>query len=165
MNLDHIRPWIATSFAVFFLVVSVCLIGLAFVHLIEAFVTQELITGSIKAINDTFIALATFELGTGIFKEYKDEDSESNLYFSIRRIVARFVSVVIIALALEGLIMVIKYSQLELAGNLYYPVAVIVATSILLIALGLFLSMTRQDSLEHHSVTKSQFPEKNSESA
>jgi len=146
MNLAQIRPLIATSFAIFFLIISVSLIGLAVVHLVEGFLAQELITGSIKAINDTFIALATFELGTGIFKEYRDDDDESNLYFSIRRIIARFVSVVIIALALEGLIMVIKYSQLELAGNLYYPVAVIVSTSLLLLALGAFLALTRRDS-------------------
>ena len=43
------------------------------------------------------------------------------------------------SMSLEGLIMIIKYSQLDLAGNLYYPVAIIVSTALLLAALGLFL--------------------------
>lgn len=49
---------------------------------------------------------------------------------------------VCVALVLEGLIMVIKYSQLDLAGNLYYPVAIIASASILLLSLGGFLKLT-----------------------
>ena len=145
-NTLHIRSWLATGFAVLFLTISVSLAGLSIIHFIEAFQSKEFISGIILAINDTFIALATFELGTGIAKEYRN-DEETNLYFAIRRTVTRFVSVVVIALVLEGLIMVIKYSQLELAGNLYYPVAVIAAASVLLVALAIFLSMTRQDCI------------------
>ena len=48
-------------------------------------------------------------------------------------------------MSLEGLIMIIKYSQLELAGNLYYPVAIIVSTALLLASLGLFLKMAPKD--------------------
>ena len=39
----------------------------------------------------------------------------------------------------------LKYSQLELAGNLYYPVAIIVSTALLLASLGLFLKMAPKD--------------------
>jgi len=39
--------------------------------------------------------------------------------------------------------MIIKYSQLDLAGNLFYPVAVVVAASLLLMSLGLFLRWSR----------------------
>lgn len=81
----------------------------------------------------------------GIYKEYRFSE-EDNLFDAIRRTVTRFVSVVIIALVLEGLIMIIKYSQLDLAGNLFYPVAVVVAASLLLMALGLFLRWSRVGS-------------------
>ena len=40
--------------------------------------------------------------------------------------------------------MIIKYSQLDLAGNLYYPVAILLACAFLLLALGAFLALTRQ---------------------
>ena len=52
------------------------------------------------------------------------------------------IGTVCVALSLEGLIMVIKYSQLDLAGNLYYPVAIIMSTALLLSALGLFIYLT-----------------------
>ena len=41
------------------------------------------------------------------------------------------------------MIMIIKYSQLELAGNLYYPVGILLGGSALLVALGIFLKLTR----------------------
>jgi hypothetical protein len=60
----------------------------------------------------------------------------------LQRTLPRFVSIVCIGLSLEGLLMVIKYSQLELAGNLYYPVAIITSAAFLLAALGVFLRLS-----------------------
>src|SRR5690554_7189727 len=66
------------------------------------------------------------ELGLGMGKEYTSDDGEENVFLNIRRTITRFVGTVCIALVLEALIMIIKYSQFDLAGNLYYPVAIIV---------------------------------------
>lgn len=74
---------------------------------------------------------------------YTVEEAHGDVYFVVRRTITRFVGVVSIALTLEALIMVIKYNQLELAGNLGYPVAVIAAAGMLLLALGGFLALTR----------------------
>ena len=71
-------------------------------------------------------------------KEY-GETEDDHIVTVLRRTVPRFVSIACIALVLEGLLLVIKYSQLELACNLYYPVAIIFTASLLLIALGVFL--------------------------
>lgn len=141
-----LRNIAATLFSLLFLTISLTLVGLSVMHFIQAFSSDEFISGIIKAINDLFIALATYELAVGIFKEYRQEN-EINLYSSIRRTITRFVSVAVIALVLEGLIMIIKYSQLELAGNLFYPVGVIFAAGILLIALGIFLKLTLQSEI------------------
>ncbi|UOA07088.1 hypothetical protein [Methylobacter sp. S3L5C] len=97
----------------------------------------------IKSINTFVISLAMFELGAGISKEYSSSDEEENTYSNTRRIITRFVGTVCIALVLEALIMIIKYSQLELAGNLYYPVGILFGSSFLLIALGAFLWLTK----------------------
>ncbi|WJG11025.1 hypothetical protein [Aliiglaciecola sp. LCG003] len=140
----------ATGFSILFMALSLSLVALAVYHFNQAFFAEEFISGVIKAINDLFIALATFELAIGILKEYKFED-DSNLFLSIRRTVTRFVSVVVIALVLEGLIMIIKYSQLDLAGNLYYPVAVVVSASLLLMSLAVFLHMTKHESLANNA--------------
>jgi hypothetical protein len=64
----------------------------------------------------------------------------------VRRTIARFVGTVCIALVLESLIMIIKYSQLDLAGNLFYPVAIMVGASVLLMGMGVFLFLTRADA-------------------
>jgi len=72
-------------------------------------------------------------------------ENNRNPYDVVRRTVARFVGTVCITLVLEALIMIVKYSQLELAGNLYFPVGILVGASILLIGMGVFLHLSRAD--------------------
>jgi hypothetical protein len=103
----------------------------------------DFISTIIDSINTYIISLAMFELGAGINKEYKSPDDEENIYLNVRRTITRFVGTVCIALVLEALIMIIKYSQLELAGNLYYPVGILFGSSFLLVALGIFLWLTK----------------------
>ncbi|UTW48427.1 hypothetical protein [Bacterioplanoides sp. SCSIO 12839] len=105
----------------------------------------DMVTLVIKSINTLVIALAMYELGLGVGKEYTAEENGGNIFQTMRRTITRFVGTVCIALVLEALIMIIKYSQLELAGNLYYPVAILIACAMLLLALGGFLSLTRKD--------------------
>jgi hypothetical protein len=134
----------AKTFYYLFLLLSISLAGLALYEFGLSFTTGEsLANGLIKTINIAVVSLAIFELGVGIGKEYTtEEDEQGGIYRSVRRSITRFVAVVCTALVLEGLIMVIKYSQLELAGNLSYPVAIIVAASLLLLSLGGFLKLT-----------------------
>lgn len=139
----------AGVFSTMFLAVTVCLALLSMVEFVLALVQaqdKDLVSGVVKAVNTAIIALATFELGVGIGKEYTVPEDGRDLYPVVRRTVTRFVSVVCIALVLESLLMVIKYSQLELAGNLYYPVAVVAGAGVLLVSLGLFIHFTRPDA-------------------
>ncbi|MDF1832684.1 MAG: hypothetical protein P1U52_10050 [Porticoccaceae bacterium] len=98
----------------------------------------------LSGINTGIIALAVFELALVVNKEYSGQEENKDVVASLRRTIPRFIGTVCIALSLEGLIMVIKYSQLELAGNLYYPVAIITSTALLLTSLGVFLYLTRE---------------------
>ena len=115
-------------------------------------VVQDLVQGiemmqiMIKVVNTGIIALAVFELAMVISKEYGSNLGQHNVIVMLRRTMPRFIGTVCIALSLEALIMVIKYSQLELAGNLYYPVAIIVSTAFLLTALGLFLKFVPEET-------------------
>lgn len=145
---ESIKYLMARVFYFLFLLLSIALGGLAVFEFIQAFNGEEsLANGLIKTINIAVVSLAIFELGVGIGKEYTDEEHEqADIYSSVRRSITRFVAVVCTALVLEGLIMVIKYSQLELAGNLSYPVAIIVSASLLLLSLGGFLKLTAQGS-------------------
>ncbi|ARD46062.1 hypothetical protein [Colwellia sp. PAMC 21821] len=100
----------------------------------------------LSSINTSIIALAVFELALVINQEYTNRVESKDVIGSLRRTIPRFIGTVCIALAIEGLIMVIKYSQLDLAGNLYYPVAIISSTAVLLASLGLFLHLTKQQA-------------------
>jgi hypothetical protein len=142
---DNIKYVMAKSFYYLFLLLSVSLAGLAVYEFGLSFTASEsLANGLIKTINMAVVSLAIFELGVGIGKEYtsKNED-QGSIFSTVRRSVTRFVAAVCTALVLEGLIMVIKYSQLELAGNLSYPVAIIASASLLLLSLGGFLKLSK----------------------
>ncbi|UJF23826.1 hypothetical protein L0B52_05605 [Suttonella sp. R2A3] len=142
------RKVLAFIFSAIFHLISLLMIGLTLHSFMLSALSDdsgELIGLLIKAINSLVIALAMYELGVGVGKEYAGSD-EGNIYQNIRRTVTRFVGTVCIALVLEGLIMIIKYSQLDMAGNLIFPVSIIIAASVLLLALGGFLALSRPSS-------------------
>lgn len=135
-----IQKIFAKFFAIIFLLLSAFIMVSTFSSALDG-----LLTGSesasqiiIKVVNDCIIAIAVFELAMVINKEYGHE-SQHDVAIMLRRTLPRFIGTVCVALSLEGLIMVIKYSQFDRAGNLYYAIGTIVSSALLLMALGLFL--------------------------
>ena len=145
--IDQLKFIMGRLLALTFLSLSLFLIGLAAFQFLEGINEgKEIVNILIKSINTTIIALAIFELGLGIGKEYGNPtEEEDSTYLVVRRTITRFVGTVCIALVLEGLIMIIKYSQLDLAGNLFYPVGILIGASVLLAGTGIFLQLSRQD--------------------
>lgn len=142
----QLRVLMALVIAGLFFSIAGVLVGLSGYQFVAGIVAgTEIATALLKTVNTAVVALATFELAIGITREYCAA-ADGNIFANVRRTATRFISVVCIALILEALIMVIKYSQLELAGNLPYPVAIIAGASVLLVALGVFLNLTRADS-------------------
>lgn len=152
---DTMNNLIATFMRNFFSkVLTIIFFGLAaaiifslFQNIIDGIINQvDLTELLLKGINTAIIALAVFELALIIHKEYSEpeDDNKKNAIETLRGTLPRFIGTVCVALALEGLIMVIKYSQLDLAGNLYYPVAIIMSTALLLTSLGVFLFLTEK---------------------
>ena len=130
-------------FALLFLALSVAFAVLALTDFVAPiFNGKSLMDGLVEGLHTGVVALAVYELAQIVHQEYEQEGRPQNVMARIRRGVARFGSVVIVALVLESLIMVIKYSQKDLAGFLYYPAAIIVAAALLLTALGLFARLT-----------------------
>lgn len=149
-NITTFRQFIGFGFSIIFFLFSLSLAGLTLLEIWHGLTGSENLIGAfVKAINIAVIALAIFELGLVVNKEY-GETEDDHILIVLRRTVPRFVSIVCIALVLEGLLLVIKYSQLELAGNLYYPVAIIIAASLLLMSLGVFLRFSNQSEHEAH---------------
>jgi hypothetical protein len=141
--IESTRTLIALLFTVLFLLFAAYLGVLSIGKLTELFTTdRDSVETLIKAINLAIVGVAIFELATSIHKEYVGDHAHIDPLLLLRRGIARFVGVVCTALALEGLIMAIKYSQLDLAGNLYYAVGVVTSAALLLAALGVFLKLS-----------------------
>lgn len=139
----------AMLFSGIFVIFALYLCGISLYKLVGGIGSQaDLVESLVKSINFAIVGLAVFELAVSIQQEYLRRERGANVIHDLRRSIARFISVVCTALALEGLMMAIKYSQLDLAGNLYYSVAIIVAAATLLLALGVFLHLTRGDANE-----------------
>lgn len=142
---SFIRKFFSKVLTVIFFGLAVVIVWSLLINVWEGVLNKSDLTEILlKSINTGIIALAVFELALIINKEYSEpiEDENKDAVTSLRGTLPRFIGTVCVALSLEGLIMVIKYSQLELAGNLYYPVAIIISTAFLLSSLGLFLYLT-----------------------
>lgn len=141
-----IRKIFALSFTLIFLGLAAAILISLVINVFDGISSDiDIMQIFLSSINTGVIGLAVFELALVINKEYssnKEDKQEDDTIATLRRTMPRFIGTVCVALSLEGLIMVIKYSQLDLAGNLYYPVAVISCTALLLSALGLFLYLT-----------------------
>ncbi len=138
-----LRRLIAFGFSAIFFAFAALLGLITLYGLVNAIAEPDQIAAAaVKAINTAVIALAAFELGLVVSREYGDPE-DGHIAVVLGRTVPRFISIACIALALEGLLLVIKFSQFELAGNLPYAVATVMAGAILLVALGAFLMMTK----------------------
>lgn len=144
-QVNNIKSMMAFLFSSLFLLLSLVLVMAAVYQFMSTVFDEstDLISVSIKSINILVISLAMYELGVGVGKEYIKCETGDNVFFNIRRTITRFVGTVCIAVVLEALIMIIKYSQQDMAGNLYYPVAIMMGGAVLLASLGAFLAMTR----------------------
>jgi hypothetical protein len=137
-----IQKIFAKTFAYIFFTLSAAIVLSTFTTAFGNILSgSEITTVIIQMVNTSIIAIAVFELAIVINKEYGN-DNEHAVVDMLRRTLPRFIGTVCVALSLEGLIMVIKYSQLDLAGNLYYPVAIISSAAFLLMALGVFLKFS-----------------------
>ena len=99
---------------------AVCLRGSALVQFAQPIIQDgDFVQGLVKGLHTGVVALAVYELAQIVHQEYDHDNQPQDIMDRIRRGVARFGSVVFVALVLESLIMVIKYSQQDLAGFLY----------------------------------------------
>lgn len=144
-QVNNVKSMMAFLFSSLFLLLSLVLVMTSVYDFMSTVFNEstDLISATIKSINILVISLAMYELGVGVGKEYINCEPNDNIFSNIRRTITRFVGTVCIAVVLEALIMIIKYSQLDMAGNLFYPVAIMVGGGVLLASLGAFLSMTR----------------------
>lgn len=136
-------------FALFFLSFSLLYASSAMIEFVTPILSDgDLTSGLVKGLHMGVVALAVYELAQVVHQEYDKSGKPTDAVWRIRRGVVRFASIVFVALVLESLILVIKYSQQDLAGFLFYPVAIIGSASLLLMSLGVFIKLSGPISLD-----------------
>ena len=141
--LQSVPRLLVPMFALFFLSFAMLYASSAFIEFIKpVLIDGDLTSGLFKGLHMGVVALAVYELAQVVYQEYDTSGKPSDAVWRIRRGVTRFASIVFVALVLESLSMVIKYSQQDLAGFLYYPVAIIASASLLLMSLGVFIKLS-----------------------
>jgi small-conductance mechanosensitive channel len=142
-----------TVFAAASLLLMLLAIGLVVLGLREAagaFTSSG--DSSADAILDTLgyviVAIAVFDVAKYLFEDEVRRGSERRSASEARRSLTKFLSTIIIALFLEGLVMVFKTAREDITQMLY-PTALIVAAVLVLVGLGVFqrLSATVEEKV------------------
>ena len=132
------------------MLLAIGLVGLGLREAAGAFVSSS--EGSADAILDTLgyviVAIAVFDVAKYLFEDEVRRGSERRSASEARRSLTKFLSTIIIALFLEGLVMVFKTAREDITQMLY-PTALIVAAILVLVGLGVFqrLSATVEEKV------------------
>lgn len=88
------------------------------------------------------VALAALELGETIIEEQVQREAHMSAPTRVRRFISRFMVVLVVALSIETLVLVFKYSH-EDAASLPYAAVVGLSAAALLIAWAVFIKLNR----------------------
>ncbi len=89
------------------------------------------------------LALAVFDLAKTIFEEEVLLRKDIRRHSTTRRTLTRFIAAILIAVSIEGLMLVFKFA-LDAPQNLWLAVLLLVAAAFLLVALGLYVYLGGQ---------------------
>ncbi|WP_420471131.1 GNAT family acetyltransferase [Brevundimonas sp. FT23042] len=94
------------------------------------------------------VAIAVFDVAKYLFEEEVRRDAEKRSAAEARRSLTKFLSTILIALFLEGLVLVFKTAR-EAVEHMLYPVALIGVSVLVLVGLGVFqrLSATVEEKV------------------
>lgn len=134
-----------------FLVAAFALLGFAAMELWRALVYGGSVSGDrtdaiLNGIALLTIALASFELGQTIYEEEIQRVAHISAPTRVRRFLSRFLVVLVVALSIETLVAVFKFSRDDPA-QLPYAASVGVAAAALLAAWGVFVHRNRSAEL------------------
>lgn len=83
-NVERFKALLGMTFAALFLALSVGLMGVALIEFAATIRdSDEPITAFIRSLNTLFVALATFELGVGISKEYTQRAINDDIFVAV----------------------------------------------------------------------------------
>jgi len=88
------------------------------------------------------VALAALELGQTIIEEEVHREVQMSAPTRVRRFLSRFMVVLVVALTIEALVLVFRYSH-ETPENMAYAAVVAFAAAALMVAWGVFVRLNR----------------------
>jgi hypothetical protein len=143
-----------------FLLAGFALIFLAGTHLwngVQLF-DEVGLNGRINAVLESIailtVAVAALELGQTILEEEVQREAQMSAPTRVRRFLSRFMVVLVVALSIETVVLVLRFSQ-ETPELLPYAASVGYAASALLIAWGIFIWLNRvAEELEPEAMHK-----------
>jgi hypothetical protein len=106
------------------------------------------------------VALAALELGETIIEEQVQREAHMSAPTRARRFLSRFMVVLVVALSIEALVLVFKYSH-EAPANIPYATMIAFAAGALIAAWGLFIRLNRAaEELEPEAMREAQEEDK-----
>jgi len=134
--------------AVLFLVAGAALIVLAGMQLwqgvqpFEGIGLQQRLNVVLESIAVLTVAVAALELGQTILEEEVHRQAQMSAPTRVRRFLSRFMVVLVVALTIEALVLVFRYSH-EDQHNIVYAVLVGFSAAALMIAWGVFIRLNK----------------------
>jgi hypothetical protein len=134
--------------SVLFLLAGAALIVLAAVQLwqgVDLFASAERLTrlnAVLESIAVLTVAVAALELGQTILEEEVHRQAQMSAPTRVRRFLSRFMVVLVVALSIETVVLVFRFSQDD-PERLPYAASVGAAAALLLVAWGVFVRLNR----------------------
>ena len=106
------------------------------------------------------VALAALELGQTIIEEEVQREVHMSAPTRVRRFLSRFMVVLVVALTIEALVLVFRYSH-EAPENMAYAAIVAFAAAALMVAWGVFIHLNRSaEELEPEAMRQAKAEDK-----
>jgi len=154
LNALHLMfPAVHLVIALLFAVCGIALTVFAGIKLWSGIVPGDLQMGArldtvLESLAVMTVALAALELGQTILEEEVQREMHMSAPTRVRRFLSRFMVVLVVALTIEALVLVFRYSN-ETPENITYAVMVAFAAASLMIAWGVFVRLnTSAEELE-----------------
>jgi hypothetical protein len=131
-----------------FIASALALVGFAGVQLWEALQpggdlsAHHRLQAVLQSIAVLTVAVAALELGQTILEEEVQREAHMSAPTRVRRFLSRFMVVLVVALSIETLVVVFKFTQ-EAPEHLPYAASVGFAAAALLVAWGIFIHLNR----------------------
>ena len=125
------------------LLLALGLIGVSLLELRDAFTTSAGASGDaiLDALGYVIVALAVFDVAKYLFEEEVTSDHEKRSAAEARRSLTKFLTTIVIALFLEGLVVVFKTARADVT-LLGYPTALLLASVLVMVGLGAYQSFS-----------------------